>query len=89
MKRQIIVRIVVCMITITLFCAGVFALNACNKKTGDDGATYELNLSNYDGIAVYGEPMDLSRITLTRTEGDLVTEIPVDTSMITTHVDTT
>ena len=89
MKRQIIVRIVVCMIAITLFCAGVFALNACNKKTGDDGATYELNLSNYDGIAVYGEPMDLSRITLTRTEGDLVTEIPVDTSMITTHVDTT
>lgn len=89
MKRQIIVRIVVCMIAITLLCAGIFALNACGKKTGDDGATYQLNLSNYDGIAVYGEPMDLSRITLTRTEGDQVTEIPVDASMITTHVDTT
>ncbi len=88
MKRQIIVRIIVCIAAVALLCAGLFAMNACGNKTGNDGATYQLNLSNYDGIVTYGEPMDYSRITLTRTENGVSTEIPVDASMVTTHVDT-
>ena len=90
MKRQIIVRIIVCIAVVATLFAGVFMMAACGNKTGDDGASYQLNLSNFDGITTYGEPMDLSRITLTRTDMDgTTTEIPIDLSMVTSHVDTT
>ena len=55
-------RIIVWITVLTLIVTGVFAMNACGKRTDKDGISYQLNVSNFDGITTYGEPMDLSRI---------------------------
>ncbi len=81
-------RIIVWITVLTLIVTGVFAMNACGKRTDKDGISYQLNVSNFDGITTYGEPMDLSRITITRTENGVSTEVPVEASMVTSHVDT-
>ena len=80
-------RIIVWITVLTLVLAGVFAMNACNK-TDDNGVTYELNLKNFSGIVAYGEEVDLSSITIIKTEEGVATEVPVDPSMVTTPVDT-
>ena len=90
MKRQIILRIIVCIAAVAMLFTGLFIMAACGNKTGDDGATYQLNLSeDFDGIVTYGEPMDFTGITLLRTQDGETTVIQVDSSMVTTHVDTT
>ena len=81
-------RIIVWITVLTLIVTGVFAMNACGKRTDKDGISYQLNVSNFDGITTYGEPMDLSRITITRTENGVSTEVPVEASMVTSRVDT-
>ena len=79
-------RIIVWITVLTLVLAGVFAMNACNK-TDQNGVDYQLNLDNFSETVAYGEEIDLSRITITRTENGVSTVVPVDQSMVTTPVD--
>ena len=81
-------RIIVWITVITLVLAGVFAMSAC-QKTDKNGATYELNLQNFNEVVAYGEEVDLSRITIIVTENGETVEVPVDPSMVTTPADTT
>ena len=37
-------RIIVWIAVVTLILTGVFTMNACNKKTGEDGVSYQVNL---------------------------------------------
>ena len=76
-------KILVWISIVTLIFAGVFAMNAC-QKTGDDGATYALNLDNFDNITAFGEDLDLSRITIVKTENGVSTEIALDDTMVST-----
>ena len=86
-------RIIVWITVITLILTGVFAMNACNKKTDTSGITYELNASGMEnGIltVTYGATQEeyLKGITITRTENGVSTEVPVEPSMVTAHIDT-
>ncbi|MBO7273445.1 MAG: hypothetical protein J6V22_01180, partial [Clostridia bacterium] len=76
-------KILVWISIVTLIFAGVFAMNAC-QKTGDDGATYTLNLDNFDNVTAFGEDLDLSRITIVKTENGVSTEIALDDTMVST-----
>ena len=86
-------RIIVWITVITLILTGVFAMNACNKKKDADGITYQLNATNLEnGIltVTYGATQEeyLKGITITRTENGVSTEVPVEPSMVTAHIDT-
>lgn len=94
MKRAIITRIIVWIATIAVVAAGGFAAvkvieNINNQQQQEESISYELNTDNFEGIVAYGDTIDLSLIKITKTENGVTTEIPVDPSMVTTHVDTT
>ena len=90
MKRRIIVWITV----LSLVLAGVFAMNACNRKTDENGITYQVNMPAsdelYRAIITYGEqPQDyLSRISLTKIENGVSSIVSIDPSMLVTTIDT-
>ena len=94
MKRAIITRIIVWIATIAVVTAGGFAAvkvieNINNQQQQEESISYELNTESFEGIVAYGDTIDLSLIKITKTENGVTTEIPVDASMVTTHVDTT
>ena len=93
MKKEIIKRIIVWIATVAIFLAGGTAVakvisNSNNQPSVPD-MTYELNTEEFEGVIAYGDTIDLSLITIMITENGVTTEVPVDASMITTHVDTT
>ena len=92
MKKEIIKRIIVWVITAVLVIGGGVAVGTIISNIPEEeesNISYALNTENFDGIVAYGDEMDLSLITITKTENGVSTEIPVDASMVTTHVDTT
>lgn len=89
MRKVIITKSIVWIAVIAMIFTGLFVLASCNTNRNDDDATYKLNLDSFDGIVAYGESIDLSLIKITKTENGESTDIPVDVSMVTTHVDTT
>ena len=94
MKREIITRIIVWIVTIAILIAGGFGVkkiidNNKEQQQEEQGASYALNTEDFEGIVAYGDTIDLSLIKITKTENGVSTDIPVDASMVTTHVDTT
>ncbi|MBR5119464.1 MAG: hypothetical protein IKV02_00570, partial [Clostridia bacterium] len=87
-------RIIVWITVLSLILAGVFAMNACNRRTDESGATYEVNTPARDEfnrvIITHGEkPEDyLSRITITKIENGVSSVVPVEPSMLVTTIDT-
>ncbi len=93
MRKEIITRIIVWIVTIALIILGGFAVNEFvlnrEEKPEEPSVSYALNTESFDGIVAYGETIDLSLIKITKTENGVSTDIPVDASMVTTPVDTT
>lgn len=87
-------RIIVWITVLSMIIAGVFAMNACNRKTDANGVTYEVNTPARDELSrviiTYGEqPEDyLSRITITKIENGVSSTVPVEPSMMVTTIDT-
>ena len=87
-------RIIVWITVLSMIIAGVFAMNACNRKTDENGVTYEVNTPARDELSrviiTYGEqPEDyLSRITITKIENGVSSTVPVEPSMMVTTIDT-
>ena len=87
-------RIIVWITVLSLIVAGVFAMNACNRRTDSSGATYEVNTPARDEfnrvIITHGESAEdyLSRITITKIENGVSSVVPVEPSMLVTTIDT-
>ena len=87
-------RIIVWITVLSLIIAGVFAMNACNRRTDASGASYEVNTPARDELSrviiTYGEQTEdyLSRITVTKIENGVSTTVPVEPSMLVTAIDT-
>ena len=92
MKKEIIKRIIVWVTTVVLLLAGGVTVATVIQNLPEEPeitVEYSLNTEKFDGLITYGEEIDLSLITITKTENGVSTDIPVDISMVTTHVDTT
>ncbi|MBE6699022.1 MAG: hypothetical protein E7584_02125, partial [Ruminococcaceae bacterium] len=87
-------RIIVWITVLSLIIAGVFAMNACNRRTDENGVSYEVNTPARDEsgriIITYGEqPEDyLGRFSITKTEDGVLSTVPVEASMLVTEIDT-
>lgn len=92
MRKEIIKRIIVWVTTVVLLLAGGVTVGTIISNLPEEeepNISYALNTENFEGLITYGEEIDLSLITITKTENGVSTDIPVDLSMVTTHVDTT
>ena len=93
MRKEIITRIVVWIVTIVIILLGGYAVKEyiIDKpvEPEEPGASYTINAEDFEGIIAYGGTLDLSQIKITKTENGVSTDIPVDISMVTTPVDTT
>ena len=94
MKREVITRIIVWIVTVAILIAGAFGVkklidNNNQQQQQEEGISCVLNTEDFDGVVAYGDTIDLSLIKITKTENGVSTDIPVDASMVTTPVDTT
>ena len=93
MRKEIITRIIVWIVTIVIILLGGYAVKefVIDRPVEPEAPSveYTLDTEAFGGVVVYNETIDLSKLTITKTENGVKTEIPVDASMITTPVDTT
>ena len=93
MRKEIITRIIVWIVTIVIILLGGYAVKefVIDRPVEPEAPSveYTLDTEAFGGIVVYNETIDLSKLTITKTENGVTTEIPVDASMVTTPVDTT
>ena len=93
MRKEIITRIIVWIVTIVIILLGGYAVKefVIDRPVEPEAPSveYTLDTNAFGGVAIYNETIDLSKLTITKTENGVTTEIPVDASMVTTPVDTT
>ena len=86
-------RIIVWIIAIALVLTGVFFISTYDWKKDADESAYQLNVKDLENgvlTVTYDSTQEecLKGITITKTENGVSTEVQVEPSMVTTHIDT-
>ena len=83
-------KITLWLLVLALTILGIAALSGCQFiQRGDDDTQCVLDTESFNSTVVYGENVNLEGLKIIKTKDGEVTEIPVDSSMISSPADTT